>query len=282
MKREKLLCFVLISFIIFSGFLSSQSCNSDQVMFSLFSERNSHVGSSSNSDYSVKACYNSFFGSEGNGERVCPEGSSPLFYKYAMENSHVATSSEEATIPVCYGGLKCRAVEGECTGEEKLIASLSASENAHISLGDDPEYPVKICCSSSSFVRAFSGELVEDSAKWISSKGEDISSTGNNTLVNLSFQGNFSKGAVLNYKIFLKDATCRSLFGIPLSCDDKIVSNGIYTIDSNDLLPGEEYTGIKTFSSIQFRALWEESARRNDAPHFFEISYGMRRLSQES
>ncbi|MBS3092218.1 hypothetical protein J4466_02255 [Candidatus Pacearchaeota archaeon] len=122
------------------------ACPDNQTILRLSSETNAHAGTDTN--YPVKICYNNIFGKEYIFNNIAPlrtcNANNWIVNLSSYNNAHGLIIG--GTTKVCYGDLSCRNVTGTCNATEKLIVSLSSSENAHLSNSSD--YPVKICCSS--------------------------------------------------------------------------------------------------------------------------------------
>ncbi len=67
-------------------------------------------------------------------------------------NSHVSVNAIEGSydVPVCYGDEECVIRTDSCENGEEVVVSLYQEENSHVSLGDDVNYPIKVCCKTSS------------------------------------------------------------------------------------------------------------------------------------
>ncbi len=144
--------------------------NRTQIIFKLYQQNNSHAGLW-NSSYEYAICYNEIFGKEYSNKNPhdCSENNKVLNLFYE-DNSHAEVPSlSNYNIPVCYGDLKCHSINtnngDDCEENEKIVASLSSETNAHVSAGDYPDYPIKICCSSISATA---------NAYWANTKGEEI------------------------------------------------------------------------------------------------------------
>lgn len=251
--------FILLVLLVGISFVSCANCNDDQIIFRLAQEKNSHVGSHTNNNYPVKACHDSFFVKQGNGIRTC-NGNNLLFYKSSNENAHVSLSiSPDYNIPVCYGNLVCRNTTSVCGEGEKTIARLSSPSNAHVSLGDlDLNYQIRICCKSEKYI---SKESLT-SVKWIgSSSGEKVESVLNNTIVNLSIEGNFDEGDFFDYEIYVLERN--SIWGIPLGDKENLVKSGSGRIGSDS-----------NSKNISFTALWEEKFLKDQKTRYVFKIFG--------
>ncbi|MBX4196549.1 hypothetical protein KW805_03100 [Candidatus Pacearchaeota archaeon] len=135
--------------VIFSIALTSAAPNDDsQIILRLSSATNAH-GAQWNESYPTIISYETLFGK-------AYAGSNP----HACSNNNVLTLSDVANahasvtgypISVCYGDLACRIASGasaSCTSNERLVASLSGTSNAHLASGGS--YTNLVCCSSAS------------------------------------------------------------------------------------------------------------------------------------
>ncbi|OIO41564.1 hypothetical protein COX97_04865 [Candidatus Pacearchaeota archaeon CG_4_10_14_0_2_um_filter_05_32_18] len=137
---------------------SAGTCSDSQAILTLSKLTNAHAGTPDQSNHSVSVCYNSVFNRQYTGPNpsVCKNDSSNLvLILSAGKNAHakapgMAINSGE--VPVCYGDLSCRVVEGECNSSigEKRIVGLSDYEDAHLSLLKSNNYGKNICCTTSS------------------------------------------------------------------------------------------------------------------------------------
>ncbi len=126
-------------------------CPDNQTILRLSAATNAHGALWNNQNYPVKVCYDQTFGKQytsATGENVhqCKTGNSNLVLELSNEtNAHAGNLSSAYQTSICYGDLKCK-VKTACNATEKLIVSLSPSENAHLSNSSD--YSNKVCCSS--------------------------------------------------------------------------------------------------------------------------------------
>lgn len=225
--------------------MPSRNCSSpDQILFKLYQENNSHTELYNETNYGIEVCSNVSIT-----DRTCTD-SNIIFWLADSTNSHASlTKSDVYNVPVCTGELHCRAADS-CTAEEDLIASFYQATNSHVSAGNDPNYPIKICCSS--------GSVEFRELFWANAAGDKISNINENTNVKLTALGNFSAGQTISYKILEKD----TLF------DDVIVDSTSHIIsqiesDSNKI-------------EISWTAEWINDAPfklgNDDPEYYFELT----------
>jgi hypothetical protein len=148
-----------------------------------------------------------------------------------------------------------------CSEGEIILASLYQTTNSHISLGDDSNYPIKICCSAGeTFIEPpyLNLSSITD-LNWTDfSTGLEVSSVLNKTVVNISVFGTLFAGQKFDYKVYHKE----SLIGLDILAADKIVSSGTHVITSEEASSGVSY--------ISWLALWNDSDS-GDSEYYFEI-----------
>ena len=135
-------------------------CKSPQIIMKVFSLANSHGALwGNNSFYSYAACYDEIFGvkyTAENPHQCANNNANKVLNLFSKENSHVEvpeqTNYNNADNAVCYGDLRCHSINTanneRCNNNEKVVASLSSLTNSHLSLGNDPNYQIKICCKT--------------------------------------------------------------------------------------------------------------------------------------
>lgn len=137
------------------------SCSSpSQTLFQVYQQNNTHVAlynaTFSASGVTGSVCYDTLFGRNytdytGTSPWRCT-GTNTVLKLAQPNNSHVE-SPERSTYPIsiCYGDLQCTVKQTQtCGSGEVMVASLSAFTNAHVSIGDDLAYPLRLCCTSGS------------------------------------------------------------------------------------------------------------------------------------
>src|SRR3989344_2307703 len=147
--------FLILVIILYSNFVAGASftvntdCAESKTLLKISNgaggKTNAHAEtySSATGSYQNKICYTGTASSS----RTC-SGNNGILKLSATTNAHaeVYTNNNYGT-SVCYGGLTCGAVNGECTGASKCVVKLSATTNAHLSDCTDASYPVSICCN---------------------------------------------------------------------------------------------------------------------------------------
>ncbi|MEK6890520.1 MAG: hypothetical protein AABX03_00100 [Nanoarchaeota archaeon] len=125
------------------------NCDPGQTIMTISNNGNAHVGLW-NAGYPLKVCYPNVFGENysGNNPHDCSTNSMNRVIKLSdVKNAHAATNLEadpEFNTSVCYGNILCQVSMTECSGDYKLVVSLSTAKNAHVAGNDS--YPVKVCC----------------------------------------------------------------------------------------------------------------------------------------
>ena len=196
---------------------TSTTCPNNQTILRLSAVTNAHGALWNTQNYPVKVCYDQIFGKQYfdlrkndpnieatkklNIEHECKTGDSNMVVKLSSEiNTHAGNLSSEYQESICYGDLKCE-VKATCNATEKLLVSLSSSENAHLSNSSD--YPVKICCSSAQAnqvsVEICNNNVDDDNDNLIDCADNDCSS--NNACIQT---GNCTQGTTL-----CSDGICR-------------------------------------------------------------------------
>lgn len=189
--------YLVLSLVLFiSIFLSGSvyaACPESQRIMRLSSQTNAHgevyngVG-----NYPIEICYPNIFGSSyiGSNPHSCT-GNNKIVNLSASTNAHAEKPSlTNYPVSVCYGDLQCVA-RSSCQANERLIVSLSADTNAHLS--NSPDYAVKICCKSAT--GAITG------AYWSNMIDEPISQADLNDRVKLNIAGQNLAGEI-NFTIY--------------------------------------------------------------------------------
>jgi|GEM_PF-2127532 len=127
-------------------------CDEDQLIFRLFSERNTHTALWNTDFYQIYVCYNDIFGenfdAKGKDSHSCT-GENGVLRLIQETNSHAnAWEYQDYPLEICYGDLKCE-VKEQCIGDERVVVGLSDYTNAHLELNYVDNYNLKVCCSSS-------------------------------------------------------------------------------------------------------------------------------------
>ncbi len=163
--------------------VEAQTCSDEsQIILRLSSETNAH-GEVWNGagNYPVEICYDEIFGVQGNGNRVC-SGENKVLGLSANTNAHAEIPSlDNYETEVCYGDLECISQSGNCIEPYKLVVSLSANTNAHLS--SDNDYPIKICCKPPT------EEIILSSAKWTDLNNNEITNAQVGQTVRLTIEG---------------------------------------------------------------------------------------------
>jgi hypothetical protein len=138
------------------------ACSDEQTIMRLFSQINSHVSPSSDTNAPMQVCYKDIFGVDyvaqaGTDTHVC-SANNIVLRTSAATNAHAEKpdGTTEGYSNLCYGDLNCRLVASaeECGSaqKERLIAYLSAETDAHVSKFDAHAADVlnwyKLCCKS--------------------------------------------------------------------------------------------------------------------------------------
>jgi len=80
-----------------------------------------------------------------------------------------------------------------CNSNEEIIASLQQFSNSQVSEGNDPNYPIKICCNANQNII---------SVHWGDPQNNIINSSNLNDLVNLVVNGDGLQNKIINYTIY--------------------------------------------------------------------------------
>jgi len=108
----------------------SQSTSTDQTMFRLYQNTNSHAAIWNISDYPIQVNYSDIFSgttySSASDPHVCTSINTPIFWLNAINNSHVSVNQIVGSydIPVCYGNLNCINSLSPCSGDYRNVSRL--------------------------------------------------------------------------------------------------------------------------------------------------------------
>src|SRR3989344_213456 len=169
MKKRGIYFLVIISLVIIvsgvigviaqsnENLIDSGVCGDNQVILTLSKLTNAQGGIVGASNHSVKVCYNSIFNRQytSSDTTQCADDYSNLVLILSAEkNAHAKAPNmtiNQGDVPVCYGDLSCRIIQGACNATlgEKRIVGLSEYDNAHLSLLKEDGYRKNICCTSS-------------------------------------------------------------------------------------------------------------------------------------
>jgi len=131
---------------------SPESCEPGQTIMTISNTQNAHSGLW-NAGYPIKVCYSDIFGQNyvpetGKDPHSCKDGNINRLIKLSGErNAHASKSSgidPGFNIGVCFGDLFCKTTTEDCSGDYKLVVSLSDEKNAHVSSNNS--YPLNVCC----------------------------------------------------------------------------------------------------------------------------------------
>jgi hypothetical protein len=174
------------------------ACSSpDQIILKLSSITNAHGEFYNGTTYPIEICYDTIFGSPGDGDRTCqPNGENKVLGLSSITNAHAEGPSQDVyPIDVCYGNLSCRATTNDCiTGEERVL-SLSSITNAHLASDSSP-YPYNICCTP---LEGGGGVCTLNSASW------DVVQTVERYEVNLEVATSNCQGLEISFEIKEQD-----------------------------------------------------------------------------
>lgn len=217
--RHKLILFVslsIISVLLMISFVNA-TCDESQRIMKLSSANNAHGEVYNQGFYNMEICYNSIFGSPytGSNPHTCTLNNVVLKLS-ASTNAHAEIKSlDNYPIDVCYGDLVCNA-RTTCNADEKLVVSLSADSNAHLSNGTD--YPVKICCKS--------GGIPIGNRYWADMRENSITQSQLGDTVKMIFKNTgLSQGTEVTFEIYEKDAV-GDLNGFPPNDGIRTISLG--------------------------------------------------------
>lgn len=234
MKKGLVIGFVLIllsSFAVIAG-----TCDDDQTIMRLYSEKNSHVSfwNEGVADYTVEICYNEIFGSPYTGANPhdCT-GENRVLSLFDVKNSHAAsTTDSNYNNEVCYGKLECvydSSDNDECSNDGEIVARMYSEYNSHVSVASNTNYDVKVCCKASN-------------AYWADMNGDKITEADFGDTVQMIMT---STSDISDFEIFEEDA----LFNDPIrTLTGEIVDGnliGTWTIIQEDLDKTNDYDNFK-------------------------------------
>ena len=184
---------VLFSFSVTAACSGGES----QVILKLSSLANAHAETYNGVNYNTEICYDTIFGRiySGASPHAC-SGSNRVARLSSLTNAHaeIPSLSNYAT-EVCYGNLVCTS-RTSCQPGETLVVSLSSNTNAHLSANSS--YPIKICCSSSSWQTGRSWADMQGNAITESEMGDTVQMVWTNT--------GLSPGTSVSFEIYEEDA----------------------------------------------------------------------------
>ena len=250
MKKE---VFGIILLVVLFG-VGSAVCDDDFRIMKLYAETNSHGALWDNANYNVDICVPNYNVQSSTIHNCVDENSDGisenLFIWLSSDfNSHVSTiKTGYYNTPICYEDLVCNYRDvslGEyCSEEETVFASVYSETNSHISLGDDSNYPIKICCVLNSV-------STEGDAYWKTLTGiylgkpgegdsfpEKVAYKGDTVKLEWKDTG-LSLGETINVKIYEYDATIFNpddyIRDVELTADSEGTATGIWTISQADI-----------------------------------------------
>ncbi|MBI5133100.1 MAG: hypothetical protein HZA83_00145, partial [Thaumarchaeota archaeon] len=102
--------------------------------------------------FTNSVCYDALFGKLGSGNRTCA-GTDVVVKLTSGTNSHAAvpeSTNPDYITPVCYQGLSCKTVNGNCPSGWTGVVKLSDPDNAHTALytSTTVNYSNSICCQA--------------------------------------------------------------------------------------------------------------------------------------
>ena len=126
--------------------------DANQEMFRISSEKNAHVYSHGDTSAPVPVCYDEIFGQKYTGVNpwLCSQNNANrVIAASGTKNAHAEDpkrSSKTAGYDyICYGNLDCRLSSSFCLSNEKEVAALTETTNAHAGIAGTA-YPYKVCC----------------------------------------------------------------------------------------------------------------------------------------
>ncbi|RMD45772.1 hypothetical protein D6829_01440 [Candidatus Pacearchaeota archaeon] len=147
-KRWVVYILLLLTFPL----VSPTQCDNNDVIIRLSGKTNAHAETWDFNPprYLEKICYSKIFGREIQNGHNCDPQRNLVLKLSGKTNAHAGGSSSGYTTTVCYRGLSCRLVQGQCSGSEKAIVKLSGKDNAHLEIPGGSNYPFSVCCSTGS------------------------------------------------------------------------------------------------------------------------------------
>lgn len=167
MKKEICLFVFLVCMLVGVGNALTNTCSSNDAIFSIYDYGNAHGELGNLSSYGYKICYGQIFNKSAPANpRECI-GSNEVISLSSTTNAHGAEKGSYLT-KICYGDLVCNVREGMCNLGEKGVASLSSRTNAHLGVygvyGGSGVAGLKVCCLSQSIdATDFAGKAIIDS-----------------------------------------------------------------------------------------------------------------------
>jgi len=277
MKRRNLslILFILITITITLVSSTHEVCSDDQIILRLYSSTNSHVSIWDVNSYTYSICYDTAFGRNFTGvnsHQCSANDSNAILWLFSSNNSHASISKIVGSYetPICFGDLECRSVNTgnaeNCNPNEIVMASLLQPTNSHVSAGNNPNYPYKICCLDTNI----------DSAYWGDNRNNLINFSNLNDLVRLIITGSELSGKRLNFTIF-KDVPWWFDTKIADISDEEFVTwragkdgngdltGGDYYFEAS-LEGGSEVTSTRDNPDPDYRYLTVSNTEVNDPP----------------
>ena len=184
-----------------------QACPDNQTIMKLSSNLTNSSGFLWDAETSTltieRVCFSQIFGKNftdftGNPHQCT--GINKVLGLFESNNSIAEIPENNNYTNICFGDLSCRSVDtskGEnCLSDEKIIVSLLNKTNSYLSLIDNSNYQIKICCRSG---------LDINESSWRNMKDEPIDKADLNDLVKLDVRGKGFEGNLINYTIFKED-----------------------------------------------------------------------------
>lgn len=160
MKIREFVLVILVSFLLFlavARIASSQTvtCDSDQRIFRLNWESNSHAAAWDQAAYAVEICYDDYFTlpsqETGSAAHACTADNKLLSLSQVVNAHSSFAGGASYPINVCHAGLQGCTLEqnignNTCGADKAAIVFLSNSDNAHTSRLYSSLYDYVICC----------------------------------------------------------------------------------------------------------------------------------------
>ena len=203
-------------------------CSEDQTIFETLTVTKSNAALYNDPNFDNRICYDKIFGNnypETNPPHICiaNDKNTVLWLKTNSDSKVSTTKSSDFATPVCYGDLKCRAVDESqgqlCNSDEKIVASLESTTNSLVSEGDDTDYKIKICCKS---------QVALNTVNWADMENNQITTANIKDTVQMIVGGVYLKDESLRFTIKKKE----TLGGIDRLAKDKV----IISTESNKLI----------------------------------------------
>ena len=130
-----------IVFLFCISFVLGVTCPDDRIVLKLSDGRNAHAGDY-DSSYGIVLC-------APEGRTINHNSGTPLISLSDSTNAHLKSGTTDSAygVGIEFGDWDCLVEQNSCSvGDASIELSLSSTTNAHVSLGDDDNYPVKVCC----------------------------------------------------------------------------------------------------------------------------------------